>query len=365
MRALSMLLGILSGLLGLILAVAIGAYGYMIGTVENASAGDSSQVITSMKAATATSEVTVLADTASEASLASNPKKRSEVSIASASSSSRQVSPRSLNEDQLNVADLLIKQLGMPDNEAFALADAVTDEELSILLKFLTQGENREGAMNVMVKYQEVTAQASQGQSEAETDADYAEAITPAMFLAALQTGDLSKFEGILSDEELEQLKALVEGDYSMLEGEFTPEELNKLKKIQSAGVGAIIVQSAASQIDIPGAEPLFTWLAKLIGVLQGKDAVQLMTTAVILAIVSLIGLVGATLAKARPIVAAIMMLIAAVGGYIVISTGFIISAPLFILAALFAFLGRKKAKKKVAPSIRVSESEALSEPIA
>ncbi len=365
-----MLLGILSGLLGLILAVAIGAYGYMIGTVENASADDSSQVITSMKAATATSEVTVLADIASEASLASNPKKTSKVSIASASSSSRQVSPRSLSENQLKVADLLIKQLGMPDNAAFALADAVTNEELSILLKFLTHGENQEGAINVIVKYQEVTAQASQSQSEAEKgattgDEAYAEAITPAMFFAALQTGDLSKFEGILSDEEFEQLKALVEGDYSKLEGEFTPEELTKLKEIQSGGVGAIIVQSAASQIDIPGAEPLFTWLAKLIGVLRGKDAAQLMTTAVILAIVSLIGLVGGTLAKAKPIIAAFMMLIAAAGGYIVISIGFIISAPLFILAALLAFLGRKKAKKKVAPSIHISESEALSEPIA
>ncbi len=56
----------------------------------------------------------------------------------------------------------------------------------------------------------------------------------------------------------------------------------------------------------------------------------------------SVVGLVGAALAIAKPKIAAILMVISAVGGTISISAAYILAALLLAIAALFAFLGRK-----------------------
>jgi hypothetical protein len=52
-----------------------------------------------------------------------------------------------------------------------------------------------------------------------------------------------------------------------------------------------------------------------------------------------LVGLVGAGLAIVRPLVAAVLMLISAIGVTISISLFAIIAAPLFLVGALLAFL--------------------------
>ncbi|MFH1142001.1 MAG: hypothetical protein V1724_10195 [Chloroflexota bacterium] len=57
----------------------------------------------------------------------------------------------------------------------------------------------------------------------------------------------------------------------------------------------------------------------------------------------SVVGLVGAALAIAKPKVAAILMVISAVGGIISIFVAYILAALLLGIAALLAFLGRNK----------------------
>jgi hypothetical protein len=58
-----------------------------------------------------------------------------------------------------------------------------------------------------------------------------------------------------------------------------------------------------------------------------------------------LVGLVGAGLAIVRPVIAAVLMLISAIGDTISISLFAIIAAPLFLVAALLAFLGRREGR--------------------
>lgn len=55
----------------------------------------------------------------------------------------------------------------------------------------------------------------------------------------------------------------------------------------------------------------------------------------------SIIGIVGAVLDNKK--IAAGLMLIAGVGGVIMVSVGYIIAAPLLIIAAILAFRKRKK----------------------
>jgi hypothetical protein len=58
-----------------------------------------------------------------------------------------------------------------------------------------------------------------------------------------------------------------------------------------------------------------------------------------------LVGLVGAGLAIVRPVVAAVLMLISAIGVTISISLFAVIAAPLFLVGALLAFLGRREGR--------------------
>lgn len=56
----------------------------------------------------------------------------------------------------------------------------------------------------------------------------------------------------------------------------------------------------------------------------------------------SILGLVGAALSIAKPRTAATLMIISAIGGLIAIFVAYILATILLVIAALFAFLGRK-----------------------
>lgn len=62
----------------------------------------------------------------------------------------------------------------------------------------------------------------------------------------------------------------------------------------------------------------------------------------------SLLGLIGAALAMAKPILAAVIMLVAAVAIGISISLFAVIATPLFLVAALLAFLGRHTSREEI-----------------
>jgi hypothetical protein len=55
----------------------------------------------------------------------------------------------------------------------------------------------------------------------------------------------------------------------------------------------------------------------------------------------SVVGLVGAALALAKPRLASLVMLVAAIGGFVGISLFYVVAGPLLLVGALLAFLGR------------------------
>jgi hypothetical protein len=66
----------------------------------------------------------------------------------------------------------------------------------------------------------------------------------------------------------------------------------------------------------------------------------------------AIVGIVGGALAQAKPRVAALLMLIAGIGGFIAVSIFWIVSGPLLLVGSLLAFLGR--APKSMAASSAV-----------
>jgi hypothetical protein len=67
----------------------------------------------------------------------------------------------------------------------------------------------------------------------------------------------------------------------------------------------------------------------------------------------SLLGLVGAALSLAKPVIAAVIMLIAGVAVAISISLFAVIATPLFLIAALLAFLGRNTRQEEITVQTR------------
>jgi hypothetical protein len=67
----------------------------------------------------------------------------------------------------------------------------------------------------------------------------------------------------------------------------------------------------------------------------------------------SLLGLVGAALSLAKPVIAAVIMLIAGVAVAISISLFAVIATPLFLIAALLVFLGRKTRQEEITVQAR------------
>lgn len=61
----------------------------------------------------------------------------------------------------------------------------------------------------------------------------------------------------------------------------------------------------------------------------------------------SLVGLIGAGVVSARPKLAALLMILAAVTGFILVGGFYILGAPLLAIGALLAFLGRDEQKTK------------------
>ncbi len=62
----------------------------------------------------------------------------------------------------------------------------------------------------------------------------------------------------------------------------------------------------------------------------------------------SLLGLAGAALAMAKPVISAVIMLVAAIAIAISISLFAVIATPLFLIAALLAFLGRNTRREEI-----------------
>jgi hypothetical protein len=67
----------------------------------------------------------------------------------------------------------------------------------------------------------------------------------------------------------------------------------------------------------------------------------------------SLLGLVGAALSLAKPVLAAVIMLVAAIAIAISISLFAVIATPLFLIAALLAFLGRNTRQEEITVQTR------------
>jgi hypothetical protein len=59
------------------------------------------------------------------------------------------------------------------------------------------------------------------------------------------------------------------------------------------------------------------------------------MLTGIIALVLSILGIVGAVLVKKKAVVGSILMLIAAIGGFICLSWTYIVSAVLFLIAGL------------------------------
>lgn len=70
-----------------------------------------------------------------------------------------------------------------------------------------------------------------------------------------------------------------------------------------------------------------------------GGQIVGLGFAAIFLAVM---GIVGGALAKSKPTAAAIIQLIAGVGGFIAVSAAWLVSGPLLLIGAVLAFAGRK-----------------------
>jgi len=72
------------------------------------------------------------------------------------------------------------------------------------------------------------------------------------------------------------------------------------------------------------------------------EQAARLLVRGQVAIAFTLLGLVGAALALARPTLGAGLLLMAALGFLTTVSWFAIITTPLFLMAAFFAFLGRK-----------------------
>ena len=68
---------------------------------------------------------------------------------------------------------------------------------------------------------------------------------------------------------------------------------------------------------------------------------------------ICLMGLVGALLARTRPGLASILMLLSGLLGFLMQVPGFVIAGPLFLIGAVLAFIGRGQGKGIPAPTSR------------
>ncbi|MDQ6832447.1 MAG: DUF4064 domain-containing protein [Chloroflexota bacterium] len=67
---------------------------------------------------------------------------------------------------------------------------------------------------------------------------------------------------------------------------------------------------------------------------------------------VSVLAIVGGALAGKKPKAAALILLIAGIGGFVCVSAFWLLSGPLLLIGALLAFLGRKSDQSTVLPPV-------------
>lgn len=67
--------------------------------------------------------------------------------------------------------------------------------------------------------------------------------------------------------------------------------------------------------------------------------------------LLAIIGIIGGSLARARPTAAGILMLISGIGGFIAISAGYILGGPLLIVGGIMALVARKPKVRRVRES--------------
>ena len=84
--------------------------------------------------------------------------------------------------------------------------------------------------------------------------------------------------------------------------------------------------------------------LGTVFGAEEARTAVSLGCAAIPL---SLLGIVGGAIAKAKPTAAGILMLISGIGGFIAIFMGYIIAGPLLVIGGILALLGRKESQNQ------------------
>lgn len=78
----------------------------------------------------------------------------------------------------------------------------------------------------------------------------------------------------------------------------------------------------------------------------------------------SVIGIVGGALSMAKPRAAAVLMLIAAVGGFISVFIAYIVAGPLLLIGATLAFLSRGKTVVTAPePTVSRHEPQAIQSP--
>lgn len=68
--------------------------------------------------------------------------------------------------------------------------------------------------------------------------------------------------------------------------------------------------------------------------------------------VISIVALVGAALAMAKPRAAALILLLTGIAGLVTVGGFYLLAGPLLLVAALLAFLGRKPAPITVGPSV-------------
>ena len=74
-----------------------------------------------------------------------------------------------------------------------------------------------------------------------------------------------------------------------------------------------------------------------------GEGAGTVATLGWVALLLSLVGIVGGSLALAKPKIAGIIMLLMGIGGLICISLGYVVAGPLLIIGGILALVGSRK----------------------
>jgi hypothetical protein len=72
----------------------------------------------------------------------------------------------------------------------------------------------------------------------------------------------------------------------------------------------------------------------------------------------SVVGIIGGALAMAKPRAAAVLMLIAAIGGFISVFIAYVVAGPLLLVGAMLAYVGNRKAPAATASATAVPTGE-------